>query len=154
MKRQKVVVVGSGRATTQLLAHTTFFGCILWPNFVTSVFVKRFPIDLARFEAKWTIFDSSSSKTREFEANYNVKLSTSKMQNQPGLVRSHKPPNQVVRMLVLSMKNNTQAFLCFWRCLEFCSDPCACLGVTKVVPGILPVHWDIIGAIWFVTAIL
>ena len=52
-------------------------------------------------------------------------------------------------------------FLCFWRCLEFCSDPCACLGVTKVVPDILPVHWDTIGVfsafkveIRLVTAIL
>ena len=50
-------------------------------------------------------------------------------------------------------------FLCFWRCLEFCSDPCACLGVTKVVPCILSVHWNTIGAfsafkveIWLVTA--
>ena len=45
-------------------------------------------------------------KKRDFGANYNVKLSTSKMQNRPELIRSHKPPNQVVRMLVLSMKNN------------------------------------------------
>ena len=47
-----------------------------------------------------------AQKKRDFGANYNVKLSTSKMQNRPELVRSHKPPNQVVRMLVLSMKNN------------------------------------------------
>ena len=36
--------------------------------------------------------------------------------------------------------------LVFLTMFGVCSDPCACSGVTKVVPGILPVHWDTIGA--------
>ena len=50
--------------------------------------------------------DENCSKKWDLPQNYDVKLSTSKIQNRPKLVQSHKPPNQVVRMLVISMKNN------------------------------------------------
>mgnify|MGYP000096431599 CR=1 FL=1 len=34
-----------------------------------------------------------------------------------------------------------EGFSYFWRNLEFCSDLCASLGVTRVVPDILPVQF-------------
>ena len=39
-----------------------------------------------------------------------------------------------------------RGILCFFGNLEFCSDLCGFLGMTKIVPGILPVQQDNIGA--------
>ena len=39
-----------------------------------------------------------------------------------------------------------RGILCFLGNLEFCSDLCGFLGITKVIPGILPVQQDNLGA--------
>ena len=51
-------------------------------------------------------WDINCSKKRDFWANYNVKPSSSKIENFIKLYRSQIWPKKVVRMLVLSMKNN------------------------------------------------
>ena len=59
-------------------------------------------------------------------ANINVKPSTSRMEHVSELCQSHKSPKQVVRMLVLSMKNNLWCLVTFSRA----ADPFGSVGWT------------------------